>query len=383
MLEVLLVSPLDPKRAKNLKLLVGGENTHTWTLLKYPPAGVHYTHYHEALAQGDIRHTIWQEMLSNLIRLRILPPDAGYQCFSLHKRFDLIHAHSYSVKIDGRFKPPVILSASSSNFLFLRDYLGWSVRRIRFQYRLRKTIHNLFNVYDPELNQKDSHLVLFSRFARKIHQDLGQVERNISILFPGLPVPVARKHKKKSDGIHLLFVGVWFERKGGRFLLEAYQKLRLTKKNLKLTILGPLPKDIKITDNTIYQHDFVSYERLHQEFYHQADILVNVPPVAEGFGMVVLEAMSHGVVPVVSAVYALPELVENGVSGVVVKPGDTQSLVTSLKKLIRNKKLCQDMGQAAQVRFRRLFSTSHRNRKLNNLYAKVLRTQDYSGNKSR
>lgn len=361
-MNVLLISPIDPKVPSNLKLLMGGENTFTQSLLNYPPKGVNYIHFNKALEKGYIELTFWQKIFSYLTKFRILPLSPGVMCFKLNKQFDLIHSHAYAVKLENS-KCPVILSDSSSNFLFLRDYLNWSLTRIKFGYWIKKTIYRKLDVIDQDVNlHKAYKLIVFSKFAKKIHEELSEKQKKIVVIYPGLPSKKIISHNNSK--INILFAGVWFERKGGTILLKSYQQLKEKYKNLKLTVLGPLPKKVSINDSTIIQKDFVSYDKLINDYYPKADIFVLAPPKTEGFGMVVLEAMSFGIPVVVSSVYALPELIINGKTGLVVKPSNVEDLTKKLEKLILNTKLRKKMGTEAKKEFNKRFSIKKRNKDL-------------------
>lgn len=374
-MNVLLISPKDPKVPTNLKFLMGGENTYTNNLLLYSPQGVTYTYISDALKKGDVSYTFWQIILTNLIKFRILPLDPGYYCIRLKKKFDLIHSHAYSLKIDGTIKPPVILGDSSSNYLFLKDYLHWPLFRIKIQYSMRKCIHKILHIYDRELHSDESKaLVVFSEFSKKVHLRFGADSKKISVIHPGIPNRSIQT-KEKSKRVNILFAGVWFERKGGLILLKAYNLIKNKHQNSRLTLLGSLPKGMKINDSQIEQHDFVSYERLINEFYPKADIFVLVPPQAEGYGMVSIEAMSFGIPTIVSSVYALPEIVEDGKTGFVIQPGSVDALVAALEKLIKSKSLRMRMGNLARKRYKEKFSTSVMNKNLLAVYKNTLRTR--------
>jgi len=367
-MNVLLISPKDPKVPTNLKFLMGGENTYTNNLLLYPPDGVKYTYITDAVKHGEVSYTYWQSVLTNLIRFRILPLDPGYHCIRLNKKFDLIHSHAYSLKIDGTIIPPVVLGDSSSNFLFLKDYLHWPLVRIKLQYMIRKTIHKMLHIYDRELHTDESKaLVVFSKFAKKAHESLGADSKKITVIQPGIPrIDIPKKRNTKI--INILFAGVWFERKGGVVLLKAYDQLKNKYPDSHLTLLGPLPKGTAVNDSQITQHDFVSYEKLIKEYYPNSDIFVLVPPQAEGYGMVITEAMSFGIPAIVSNIYALPELVEDSKTGFVIKPGSVDELVIALEKLIVNLSLREKLGNEAKKMFREKYSTAQTNKKLLQVY---------------
>jgi glycosyltransferase involved in cell wall biosynthesis len=60
------------------------------------------------------------------------------------------------------------------------------------------------------------------------------------------------------------------------------------------------------------------------------------PAIAEGLGTVLLEAMSLRVPPVAYATGGIPEIVENGVNGVLIKTGDTEAFASAVTRLIEN-----------------------------------------------
>ena len=371
-MKVLLISPKDPKVPTNLKFLMGGENTYTTILLSHPPEGVEYIHHDDAIKSGKIKLTNFRKIDSIFMAGKILPPDAGVFSIKLQVDFDLIHCHAYNLKIKGK-RPPVVLGDSSCNFLYLRDYINWSPAKIALYYKFRKIFHKATGVYDQALNLGDCRrLIVFSEFAKKIHISLGAEGERIKIVYPGL---VERPLIKKLDSktLNILFAGVWFERKGGVVLLKAFRKLAPKYKNLKLTLLGPLPKGISVSgEKNIYQVDYVPYQKL-LDHYRQADIFVLVPPKAEGYGLVVEEAMSFGVPTVVSDIYALPEMVEGGKTGFIVKPGDVDDLAAKLEILIKNPALREKMGETARERFREKFWIKKTNEALLRIYQEALK----------
>lgn len=371
-MKVLLISPRDPKVPGNLKFLMGGENTYTQTLLSHPPRGVTYVHHSDALKVGKIKPTPFGKLDSLLMKAQILPPDAGVISIKLAGNFDLIHCHAYNLKIDG-LHPPVILGDSSCNFLYLRDYLGWPSARIEWSYKFRKAFHRMMGVYDQALNLSGvSRLIVFSEFAKKIHIALGAPAEKAVVVRPGL---VKQPLVKKSDlsVVNILFAGVWFERKGGLVLLKAFRKIAPKYKNLRLTLLGSLPDGISITrGENIIQQEFVPYKEL-LGHYRRADIFVLVPPKAEGYGLVVEEAMSFGLPTVVSNIYALPEMVEDGKTGFVVEPGDSDDLAEKLKILIEDAGLRKKMGEAARQRFLEKFWVEKTNRELLKVYKEAMK----------
>lgn len=80
-----------------------------------------------------------------------------------------------------------------------------------------------------------------------------------------------------------------------------------------------------------------------------ADVFL-LPSETESFGLAALEAMASGVPVVASRVGGLPEVVEDGVCGLLVPPGDVDGLAHALERLLANPALRSRMGAAARDR---------------------------------
>ncbi len=99
-----------------------------------------------------------------------------------------------------------------------------------------------------------------------------------------------------------------------------------------VTLLGRLPRDAM------------------PDLYRNARFLV-VPSVwFEGFPMAVLEAMSYGLPVIASRIGGLPEIVDDGVSGLLFAPGDATDLAGKMKLLWDNAQLRAEMGDAARAK---------------------------------
>jgi len=326
----------------------------------------------DALKKGLIEYLPLHYFLKNLVRFRILPLSAGTEAIKVHGDFDLVHCHGYSVKIVGK-RLPVILSDSSSNYLFLRDYVGWPEARIGLGYWIRRQLFARLGIIDCDTNwQSAKKIIVFSDFAAKVHRGLGVPSKEMIVVPPGLPKTTFDKIKKNGE-INILFIGIWFERKGGPLLLSAFEILAKKYPKLTLTIVGPVSKRFQIKHPRIKQTNFVPRTKLLSDFFPKADIFVLVPPVAEGYGFVLLEAASFGIPAIVSRVYALPEIMEDGKTGYVIKPADLSGLVKKLESLIINERLRKRMGINAKKVFLRKYSLGIFYKRLLRVYKEALK----------
>lgn len=102
------------------------------------------------------------------------------------------------------------------------------------------------------------------------------------------------------------------------------------------------------------------------------DILTLPSLRREGLPRAVIEGMAQGIVPVVSDSGGNPELVEHGVSGLVVPAGDAQALADAFSQLLKNPELARRMGADAKNRIRDHFTVERTIEQTLAMYREVL-----------
>jgi N-acetyl-alpha-D-glucosaminyl L-malate synthase BshA len=107
------------------------------------------------------------------------------------------------------------------------------------------------------------------------------------------------------------------------------------------------------------------------EDYFQAADLGLFPSESESFCLSILEAMSFACPSVGTRVGGIPEVVENDLSGVLVPSGHLDALTTAVDRLLKDPKLRQTMGQAAQRRAQQFFSAEAIVPRYEDLYRRV------------
>jgi glycosyltransferase involved in cell wall biosynthesis len=89
----------------------------------------------------------------------------------------------------------------------------------------------------------------------------------------------------------------------------------------------------------------------------EAEVVVG-PSRSEGLGIVALEAMALGRPVVASCVDGLLEVVEDGVSGFLVQPDNPAAIAEAIRRLISDRALREQMGQAGRERVKDCFTLS-------------------------
>jgi glycosyltransferase involved in cell wall biosynthesis len=82
----------------------------------------------------------------------------------------------------------------------------------------------------------------------------------------------------------------------------------------------------------------------------RAHVMV-IPSYHEGFGMAYLEGMAFGLPSIGSEAGAIPELIQNGVNGYLISPGESQGIALRLRELASNRSLLANMGESALENF--------------------------------
>jgi glycosyltransferase involved in cell wall biosynthesis len=138
---------------------------------------------------------------------------------------------------------------------------------------------------------------------------------------------------------HILFVGVYWTRKGGPTLVEAFKRVLAVHPDARLTIVGCAPSV------DVPNCDIVSKVALEEtnRYYKEASIFC-LPTTVEPFGIAFLEAMSHQLPVIGTTIGAIPEFVQEGRNGFLVRPFDVENLAARLIELIDNPAKCRTMG---------------------------------------
>ncbi len=97
-----------------------------------------------------------------------------------------------------------------------------------------------------------------------------------------------------------------------------------------------------------------------------------LPSRDEGFGLMLVEAMASGKPVVASAVGGIPEVIEDGVTGLLVPPEDSLALAKALKTLLSNQNLRITMGRAGKKRAERLFNLKTQVESIQNIYQELI-----------
>jgi glycosyltransferase involved in cell wall biosynthesis len=214
------------------------------------------------------------------------------------------------------------------------------------------------------------HADLFRSISSSTHQQLeNQIAKRPVVQFPtwtDLEVFFEAGTNKDRTCHDILYTGALIPRKGVHHLIVAFAQVAKEVSEARLVIVGH-------DENRAYTSDLkkqVTQLGLTQrvrflpqmpqaklaEWMSRARVFV-LPSISEGLGRVVFEAMATGTPVVGSHIGGIPDMIEDGVTGFLVPPGDEVSLADKIRWMFDYPAEARAMGKRARSAAEQIFST--------------------------
>lgn len=248
-------------------------------------------------------------------------------------------------------------ASASANVAMLASHLSG----VPFSY----TLHGPSDLYEPDtwhLREKTARatfVTCISHFARSqamLFSDPAHWDK-LRIVHCGV-IPDLYDHTPPAprSGTRLIFIGRLAAVKGLRVLFEAFAHAQKNHPDLHLTLVGDgddrahLEHLAAPLGNAVHFAGYLSQDAVAKALA-EADVLV-LPSFAEGLPVVLMEALASTRPVIATQVAGVSELVENGVTGFVVPPGDATTLAARIEQLAGDPALRATMGAAGRAKVR-------------------------------
>ena len=199
---------------------------------------------------------------------------------------------------------------------------------------------------DAELKLADR-IIVNSGFTKRSLINAGVPESKITVIPLGAPPVLAPRDRLRKEPFIFLSAGTQSVRKGTHYLLSAWRRLS-PDRLAQLWMVGPmlLPKRL-IADlpGTVVIRDSASMEKL-SDIYRRSSVLV-FPSLCEGFGMVITEAMAHGLPVITTPNTAGPELIRHGENGFIIPIRDADRLAETMQWCLSHPEETAQIGRRA------------------------------------
>lgn len=173
----------------------------------------------------------------------------------------------------------------------------------------------------------------------------------------------------------ILAAGRLSPEKGCRYLLAAVDGILARFPEARVLIAGDGPDEAMLRaqaarlQGAAHVH-FLGFRNDMRRLLRQADVLA-LPSLSEGLPNVVLEAMASGLPVVATRVGGVPELVQDGVTGLLVEPRQPAALAQAIVRLLDDRALAGKLAQQARTMVHERYSAERQTQQLLGVYAEV------------
>jgi glycosyltransferase involved in cell wall biosynthesis len=171
------------------------------------------------------------------------------------------------------------------------------------------------------------------------------------------PLVAAPIHPKAGEPLHLAYLGRLAENKGIFETVEALAMLVREGRDLRLSIAGGGPDEARLKARVAElglgeRVAFLGplFGEAKDALWRQSDVFSFPTYHREGLPYALLEAMAAGAVPVTTPVAAIPDVMQDGVHGLLVKPRDAAGLARALARLDDDRTALAGMAEAGRAR---------------------------------
>lgn len=296
------------------------------------------------------------------------------------RRFDIIHDNQtlgYGILLMKAFKIPIVATVHHPLPIDRKTDLAYLER---VQDRLWRIMFYPFLMQHVVTKRMDRVITVSASAAEETKNVFRVPTQKLRVIYNGIDTTIFRKldGEGKRHG-HLIMVGNTQDRKKGLvYLLEALRLLQ-RKNDVKLTIVDRGLPDNEYAPQLVNRYNLdgrvnftgkVGLEEL-VEHYSRAEVAV-VPSLYEGFGLPAAEAMACGLPVIATTAGALPEVVEDGKSGILVPPKDSHALAKAIEQLLSDEQLRRVMGEEGRKRVQTHFTWEQAAKKTLEVYQEVL-----------
>lgn len=262
---------------------------------------------------------------------------------SKREHFDIVHIHwPFPHVIFG------VLAKEIGQARLFNSFYGVEIRW------LKKKFPWMVKPFSILINKSDVVTAISTHTAEELR---GIVKRSIDLI--PFSAAMAEQRVTAVDKKKIIFVGRLVERKGVKYLIEAFGRVAKSIPH-QLLIVGDGPERghleaavtrLHLKDRIVFTGKITDDEL--KEHYKTCSFLV-LPAVydekgdTEGLGVVLLEAMSYGKPVVASRAGGITDIVADGENGLLVTPADSSALAGAIERLAKNRKLHGKLGRAAR-----------------------------------
>ena len=231
------------------------------------------------------------------------------------------------------------------------------------------------------MNSFNSYTIMISNSVEKVWELKGLNNKKMRLIYDGVRTELYNIETKQDNrNLKMIFMGGYDKNKGQEDLIDALKTLPEDLKRLiQIDFFGNgSEKYIKYLKNKIYENGLEKVMKInsyqHDIWKHISDYDIGLNcSHGEGFGRVTVEYMMAGLCPIASDRGATPEIIENGITGIIYDSSSSEELKNSIIWALNNRKAIRKMGIDASEFAKKEFSMSKHAREIRELYYEVIK----------
>lgn len=329
----------------------------------------HNTHNpHLEIAERARQHGVQLEIIACQGKLDWAAVRAVQRCMREH-RIDLVHTHGYKSNFYA------YLATRLSRKALVATCHTWSTDALSLR---------IYGALDRRLVRGFDRIVSVSDRISSILEQGGVAREKLQVIYNGIEVEPFRSATPSlcqewhvNGDLLIGLIGRLTEQKGPAFLLRAAREVVQQHPSARFVLVGSGPlrerlealaRELNIQNNTC----FAGTRNDMPGVYASLDIFV-LPSLYEGLPMALLEALAAGKPVIATPVGAVPKLIQNQETGLLVEPENSQSLYTAICRLITDASLRHRLAANGQRFVQEHFSAESMAQKYVGVYEDALR----------
>ena len=293
-----------------------------------------------------------------------------------HERVDILHTHLFEPSAVGLLAGVL---AGTRGRVMTRHYSNYHTRiGKKWHVRVDQLCNRMSHAVIAVSQHTADHLVHEEGApAEKVHVALNGIDFS-RVKVSDRDAPARLRREWCPAGAHLLVVpGRLHPEKGHTYLFQALAAIRQRLERPVVALVagaGPFESAYREEVRSLGCEDIVRFLGFRTDIpdvIAAADLVV-LPSVAEAFGLVVAEALYLGTPIVATHVGGIPEIVEDGIDGVLVPPADSNALAKAIVGLLGDPERRRLMASAGRERVRDRFSFEKMMRAYEQIYERLV-----------
>jgi glycosyltransferase involved in cell wall biosynthesis len=302
--------------------------------------------------------------------------------FLRSRQIDILHTHLFEPSVIGLMAGMI---ARTRVRVMTRHYSDYHTRinktwHVRLDQLCTRLSHSVIAVSKHTAN----HLIEAEGAPRgKVQTVLNGIDfERVKLSAPGTPARIRREFDAEEAHL-LLIVARLHTEKGHRYLFEALPKVQQrVSKPVRLLVAGAgaFEREYREEVRVLGCEDavrFLGFRKDSADLMAAADLLI-LPSLAEAFGLALTESLYIGTPVIASRVGGIPEIVDDGVDGILVPAKDSAALAGAIVDLLNNDDRRASMAGAGREKVLKRFDFKDMARSYESIYSQLVKRAEES-----